>query len=186
MASTGIKPSDKTLENLQAAFNGESNANAKYTAFAVKADEEGYRQVASMFRAAAKAEKIHAESHARVIKRMGAEPVANIEAPHVGTTRENLQAAIAGETYEKDVMYPTFIAEAEKEGNTAAVRTFKAALEAEIEHARLYTRLLNNLEKATVKTAYYVCTVCGFTVDKLTFERCPVCNAPGERFEEVS
>jgi rubrerythrin len=186
MATTGTKPSDKTLANLQAAFNGESNANAKYTAFAVKADEEGYHQVASMFRAAAKAEKIHAESHARVIRRMSAEPVATVEVPHVGSTRENLQAAIAGETYEKDVMYPNFIAEAEAERNTAALRTFKAALDAEIEHARLYTRLLNNLEKATVKATYYVCTVCGYTVDRMTFERCPVCLAPGERFEEVN
>jgi len=186
MASTGIKPSEKTLENLQAAFNGESNANAKYTEFATKADEDGYHKVASMFRAAAKAEKIHAEAHARVIKRMGAGPVANIETVHVGSTRENLEAAIAGESYERDVMYPAFIAEADAAGNAAAVRTFNAALEAEKEHARLYTELLNNLAHATVKTSYYVCAICGFTVDKITFERCPVCNAPGEKFEEVS
>lgn len=186
MATTGIKPSDKTLENLQAAFNGESNANAKYTAYAKKADEDGYHKVASMFRAAARAEKIHAESHARVIKRMGAEPVAKIETPHVGSTSENLKDAIAGETYEKDVMYPNFIAEAEKSGNAAAVRTFKGALAAEVEHARLYTELLNNLENSKVKTTYYVCPICGFTADKLTFERCPVCNAPGEKFEKIS
>jgi rubrerythrin len=186
MASTGIKPGDKTLENLQAAFNGESNANAKYTEFAKKADQDGYHQVASMFRAAARAEKIHAEAHGRVIRRMGAEPAAKIEPVHVGSTRENLQAAIDGETYERDVMYPNFIAEADAAGNAAAVRTFKAALEAEKEHARLYTELLNNLENAKVKTTYYVCAICGFTVDKKTFERCPVCNAPEEKFEEIS
>ncbi len=184
MATPGIQ--NKTLENLQAAFNGESNANAKYAAFAKKADEEGYHKAASLFRAAARAEQIHAESHARVIRKMGAEPVAKIEAPHVGTTRENLEVAIAGETYERDVMYPGFIAEAETALNTAAVRTFKNALEAEKEHARLYTMALNHLETYKVKTAYFVCPVCGYTVEKKEFDRCPVCHAPGEKFEAVS
>jgi rubrerythrin len=186
MATPGIQPTDVTLANLQAAFNGESNANAKYTAFAKKADEEGYCQVASLFRAAARAEQIHAAAHARVIRKMGAEPVANIELPHIGTTAENLNVAIAGETYERDVMYPGFIQQAEAAGNTAAVRTFQNALEAEKEHARLYGLALENLANMSVKTAYFVCPVCGFTVEKKDFERCPVCNAPGEKFEEIS
>jgi rubrerythrin len=112
MATPGIKPTDKTLENLQAAYNGESNAHAKYTLFAKKADAEGYCQVASLFRAAARAEQIHAQNHARVIRKLGAEPVATIEAHPVKSTRENLQTAIAGETYERDTMYPAFIQEA--------------------------------------------------------------------------
>ncbi len=184
MATPGIKPS-KTLENLQAAYNGESNAHAKYAEFAKKADAEGYHQVASMVRAASRAEEIHAQNHAKVIRRMGAEPVAKIEAHPVKSTRENLQVAIEGETYERDVMYPDFIKEAEAAGNAGAVRTFKAALEAEKEHARMYTVAVNNLEHMKVATKYYVCAICGFTVDKVTFERCPVCNAPGERFEEI-
>lgn len=185
MATPGIQ-TPKTLENLQAAFNGESNANAKYTAFAKKADEDGYHQVASLFRAAAHAEKIHAEAHSRVIRRMGAEPVANIETPHIGTTSENLKTAIAGEEYERDVMYPEFIAEAEAAKNTAAVRTFTNALEAEKEHARLYTLALNNLESYKTKTEYFVCAICGYTVEKKDFERCPVCHTPEEKFEAVS
>lgn len=185
MSTSATKPAGKTLANLQAAFNGESNANAKYTLFAKKADEEGYGKVASLFRAAARAEKIHADNHARVIRRMGAEPVATIENHPVKSTRENLQTAIAGETYEHEVMYPEFIKVAEAEQNKAALRTFGDALEAEKEHARLYTLALNNLDEMKVKATYYVCAICGYTVDALTFERCPVCNAPAEKFEKI-
>lgn len=101
--------SANTLDNLQAAFNGERNANARYLAFAQKADEEGYGEVASMFRAAAKDEEIHANNHAAVIRQLGAEPVAHLEHARVRSTDENLKAAIEGEKYERDVMYPEFI-----------------------------------------------------------------------------
>lgn len=186
MASTGIKPIDQTLENLQTAFNGESNASAKYAAFAKKADEEGYQRAASLFRAASRAEQIHAANHARVIRRMGAEPIAKIEAVEVNSTRENLKAAIAGETYEFETMYPGFIAEAEAAKNAAAVRTFTNANEAEKEHARMYTQVLNNLENAKTKATYYVCSICGYTVEKMVFDRCPLCNNPKEKFEAIS
>src|SRR5512140_22677 len=101
-----VSPQTSTLGNLQTAFNGESNARARYLAFAVQADQEGHGPVASLFRAAARAEQIHAANHAAVIKKLGAEPVANIETPVVKSTRENLAAAIEGEVYERDVMYP--------------------------------------------------------------------------------
>jgi rubrerythrin len=185
MATTEIKPTDKTLENLQAAFNGESNASAKYAAFAKKADEEGYCQAASLFRAASRAEQIHAANHARVIRKLGAEPVATIEPAHVGSTAENLQAAIAGETYEFETMYPGFIAEAQASGNTAAIRTFTDAMEAEKEHARMYSDTLNHLANATSAKTYYVCAVCGYTVERLTFDRCPLCKHPKEKFEKI-
>lgn len=90
-----------TLENMQAAFNGESNAHARYLAFAAQADKEEYGEVASLFRAAARAEEIHASNHAEVIKGMGATPIARIDAPDVKSTRENLEAAIKGESYER-------------------------------------------------------------------------------------
>jgi rubrerythrin len=176
----------KTLANLQAAYNGESNAHAKYLVFAQKADEEGYGRVASLFRAAARAEQIHAANHAAVILKLGATPQAKIETPLPRTTRENLKVAIAGETYERDIMYPAFIKEAETEKNTAALRTFQFALEAETEHARLYTEALENLEKMTAKTTFFVCAVCGYTCEELDFDRCPVCNHPKEKFERVS
>src|SRR5512142_2024615 len=123
--------SGKTLDNLQAAFNGESNARARYLAFAAKADQEGYAQAASLFRAAARAEEIHAANHAVVITNMGAVPKAVIEPSAVKSTRENLEAAIAGETYEREVMYPDFIAVAKEEKNSPALRTFTYALKVE-------------------------------------------------------
>ena len=187
MTTSAAKPGQETtLKNLLAAFNGESNANAKYTAFAKKADDEGYHQVASLFRAAARAEQIHAANHAAVIRKMGGTPEAKIEAVQVKSTRENLKVAIAGEEHERDVMYPGFIAEAEEKKNSAAVRTFNDALEAEKEHARLYHVALENLEQWKVKATYYVCAVCGYTVEKMSFDRCPVCKHPKEKFEAVS
>ena len=176
-----------TLQNLQTAFNGESNAHARYLAFATKADLEGYAQAAALFRAAAKAEEIHAANHAVVIKKMGAAPEAKIEKPLVKTTLDNLKVAIEGETYEKDVMYPDFLKQARAEGNRDAVETFNFAKSAEIEHAKLYT--VASKELAKMKTAgvkYYVCTVCGMTVTKIDFEKCPACFNPKEKYVAVS
>ncbi|MBK9529508.1 MAG: rubrerythrin family protein [Acidobacteria bacterium] len=135
-------PATKTLENLQTAFDGESNANAKYLAFAKKADDEGYTKVGSLFRAAARAEEIHKNNHADVIKKMGGTPKADIKAAEVKTTAENLKGAIEGETYERDKMYTEFLAEARSSGNKEALRTFNFAKTAEGEHAKLYAEAL--------------------------------------------
>jgi rubrerythrin len=172
--------SGKTLGNLMAAFNGESNAHARYLAFADKAEEEGYGEVASLFRAAARAEEIHANNHAAVIRKMGGVPKADVKEPEVKTTAENLQAAIKGESYERDTMYPEFISQARSERNREALRSFNYALSAETEHAKLYTAALNNLEslKGSQARDYYVCTVCGYTTAKLDFTKCPSCFNP--------
>jgi len=106
-----------TDKNLVAAFAGESQANRKYLAFAKQADAEGYPQAAKLFRAAAEAETIHAHAH---LKAMGM----------IKSTAENLKAAVEGETYEFEAMYPDFIKVAKEENNTAAVRTFHLANEA--------------------------------------------------------
>src|SRR5690348_4328328 len=106
-----------TLQNLQTAYNGESNAHARYLAFAKQADQDGYAQAAALFRAAARAEEIHAANHAVVIKKMGATPAAKIETALVKTTKENLEAAVKGETYERDVMYPAFLKQARADNN---------------------------------------------------------------------
>ena len=108
-----------TVQNLLAAFEGESNAHAKYTAFAVKADADGQHGAASLFRAAARAEQIHAANHARVIKQLGGEAQCEIHAVEVKTTLENLKAALSGEQYEIDTMYPGFLAEATARNSTA-------------------------------------------------------------------
>jgi rubrerythrin len=181
-----------TVQNLLAAYEGESNAHAKYTAFAVKADADGLHGAASLFRAAARAEQIHAGNHARVIKQLGGEAQCNLHAVEEKTTLENLKAALGGEQYEIDTMYPGFLAEATERKNTAAMRTFHGALEAEKTHARLYGEAIALLVGGKTDSwigatrEFYVCPVCGYTSEtEEEHERCPVCNCPWERFEII-
>lgn len=164
-----------TEDNLQAAFAGESQANRKYLAFALKADAEGLSQVAKLFRAAAEAETIHAHAHFKV---MGG----------VKDTANNLETAIRGEGYEFREMYPGFLDEAEKEGNTAAVRTFKYALAVEEVHHGLYEQALEAVRDGGDLPAepIHLCPVCGNTFIGGTPEKCPVCGVGRERFFEVA
>ena len=184
----GAVAATKTLDNLQAAFNGESNAHARYLAFAEKAAQEGYGEVASLFRAAAKAEEVHAANHAAVIKNLGGTSQAKIETPVVKSTKENLEAAIKGESYERDTMYPQFLKQARAEGNRDAVQTFNYAKTAEGEHAKLYSEALNNLPKLKESKAkdFYVCVVCGYTTTQLDFSKCPSCFSHKDKYEKVS
>lgn len=164
VAQAATPSKSTTLKNLISAYNGESNAHVMYLAFAKKADTEGYKEVGSLFRATARAEAIHRDNHAKVIRAMGGTPKNNIATPVVKSTAENLTQAIKGESYERDTMYPGFIKEAKKVGNQAAVQTFNYALEAETGHAQLYTTAKNNL--ATWKQAsrpFYVCPISGYT-----------------------
>jgi len=179
---------NKTLTDLMTAYNGESNAHAKYLAYAKKADEEGYGKVASLFRAAADAEGIHLKNHAEVIEGMGGTPKADIKLPEIKSTKENLEDALKGETYERITMYPEFIAQAKQDNNNAAVRTFTYAKFAEAEHARLYKEALDNLESwKGAKADFYVCPTCGYTVDgKPSFEFCPVCATPSKDYKRIS
>ncbi|HAX17603.1 MAG TPA: rubrerythrin, partial [Actinobacteria bacterium] len=140
---------EKTLANLQAAFAGESQANRKYLAFAKKADAEGYRQAAKLFRAAAEAETIHAHAH---LAAMGG----------IKDTRENLKEAIAGETHEFQNMYPQMIKDAETEGENTAKRSFSYANAVEEVHANLYKSYLENIENLKEEDIW-VCPVCGMT-----------------------
>jgi rubrerythrin len=157
-----------TAENLQEAFAGESQANRKYLAFAKQADKEGFPQAARLFRAAAAAETIHAHAHLKAMK-------------GIGTTAENLQEAINGETHEFTDMYPDMIKTAEDEGHKSAARTFRYANEVEKTHAALYQKALNDLEKPE-ECDYYVCSVCGHTQEKEAPEKCPVCGANAKAF----
>jgi len=162
----------KTEQNLKEAFAGESQANRKYLAFAKKADEEGYPQAARMFRAAAAAETVHAHNHLRALK-------------GIGPTAKNLQEAVAGETHEFKNMYPGMIEAAKAEGNKEAERSFNYANEVEKVHAALYQKVADNLDKKGENYPYWVCPVCGYTSEKEHPERCPVCNAKGDRFEKI-
>ena len=181
-----------TVNNLLAAFEGESNAHAKYTAFALKADEDGFLGAAGLFRAAGRAEQIHAANHARVIKQMGGEARCVIHPVDVKTTLDNLKAALGGEQHEIDVMYPEFLREAKAHANTLAIRTFTGALEAEKTHARLYGEAIALLQggklDSWISTAreFYVCPVCGYTSEtEEEHERCPVCHCLWEKFEII-
>ncbi len=162
----------KTENYLKEAFAGESQANRKYLAFAIKADQEGFPQVARLFRAAAEAETIHAHSHLRVLK-------------GIRSTKENLQEAVAGETFEFKKMYPEMIEAAKAEGQKAAERTFTFANEVEKIHAGLYQKVLDNLGGSQENYSYYVCPVCGFTAEKEAPGICPVCGTKGELFRKV-
>jgi len=153
----------ETEKNLWAAFAGESQANRKYLAFAKKAEQEGYTQVAKLFRAAAEAETVHAHTHLRTLK-------------EVQSTADNLKAAIAGETHEFKSMYPEMIETARQEGNKAAERSFTFANEVEKIHAGLYQKALDNLDSLP-EVEYYICSVCGYTVESEAPEVCPVCGA---------
>ncbi|MDD5226143.1 MAG: ferritin family protein [Candidatus Omnitrophica bacterium] len=175
-----------TLDNLQAAFNGESNAHARYLAFAQKADQEGYGKAASLFRAASRAEQVHFERHAKVIKELGGVPTANIETPVVKTTPENLKAAMEGEIYESTVMYPEFLAKADKDKITNAADAFEDAGKAETVHASLYKKALGDLKAWKGKNKKFsVCLFCGNVVEKLNFESCPICGESKKQFVGV-
>jgi len=166
------KESSQTVANLLQAFAGESQANRKYLAFAKQAENEGYPQVARLFRAAAEAETVHALSHLRALGQ-------------IGTTEENLKAAITGETYEYTEMYPPMITKAQEEKNSSAHRSFTYANAVEVEHASLYKQALE-LMGSLKETDYYVCSVCGYTCADEAPGTCPVCGSTSKVFSKVS
>ena len=181
-----------TIENLRAAITGETNASADYKAFSERAAEEGFLNIAKMFAAASEAEAIHIRSHNAVLVGLG-ESAFNPtpETPVVGTTIENLQAALEGEEYEFTVMYPGFIADANAEGIPDAVRTFEWAMGAEKKHAKLYGFALEILQTTgsdeTIPSAWHVCPrcgdlFCGKMMEEL--EKCSLCGADPSTFLE--
>ena len=163
-----------TSDNLQSAFAGESQASRKYLYFAEKADEEGHKQIARLFRAASEAETVHARNHLRVMQ-------------GIKSTRDNLKAAISGENHEFTEMYPQFIKQAEEEGNKEARDSFDLANKVEQIHHRLYQATLDKVEKGQTipEMSIYVCQYCGNTVEGEAPEKCPICGAPRKMFKLV-
>jgi rubrerythrin len=162
-----------TENNLKEAFAGESQANQKYKAFAKRAEQDGFPNVARLFRTTAEAERIHAEGHLRSLD-------------GVGATADNLQAAIAGETHEFTSMYPPMLQEALAENHRARVM-FGYALKAEAVHAELYKRALEAVAqgKDLTETGFYLCPVCGHIEFGAPPEKCPVCGTRADRFTHV-
>ncbi len=161
----------KTNDNLMAAFAGESQANRTYLAFAKQADKEGLPQVAKLFRAAAEAETIHAHAHLR-------------NAGKIGSTADNLNSAISGETHEYTNMYPEMIKDAKAEGNKVAETYFSWAAAVEEVHANLYKKAAQN-PSGLAAVDYYLCPACGYTHEGPLDGKCPVCNAAGSTFFAV-
>lgn len=190
LVMTGVasaKVSPQTIENLNAAFQGESNAANRYGQFAAKADAEGHAQVAKLFRAAAVAESVHRDAHKQAILDLGGQ-VANfqLEAVTPGTTAENLQGAIKGESYERDTMYPGFIATAKADEARPAIRAMELARTAEAGHAKLYQQALDQLGKPGAPVDYYVCQVCGLTVTELPAKNCSSCHRPKDEYKKIA
>ena len=162
-----------TESNLKEAFAGESQANRKYLAFAKKAEVEGFAAVARLFRTAAEAETIHALGHLNALD-------------GVGSTADNLRAAIAGETYEYTEMYPPMLQQAIAEDNRAK-RMFAYAMKAEAVHAKIYKMALEAVaqDKDLTGVDFYLCPVCGNIEMGKAPDSCPICGAKGEKFIKV-
>jgi len=164
----------KTRENLESAFAGESQANRKYLFFAEKAESEGQKRIARLFRAAAEAETVHARNHLKVLQ-------------GIKSTKENLQVAISGENHEFTQMYPQFIDTGNSENDKKAVDSFDLANKVEKIHHSLYQEALGDLDKGAVRELrpFYVCQVCGNTVEGEAPDKCPVCGAPKKMFKLI-
>ena len=162
-----------TIDNLKEAFAGESQANQKYRAFAAKAEQEGFRNIAKLFRTTAEAERIHAEGHLKALD-------------GVKSTADNLKEAIGGETHEFTEMYPPMLKTAEADGHKAK-RMFGYAVEAEAVHARLYALALAAVQqgKDLTEVGFYLCPVCGHIEFGAPPEACPICGAKASKFVQV-
>jgi rubrerythrin len=162
-----------SIDNLKEAFAGESQAYQKYRAFAARAEQDGFPNVARLFRTAAEAERIHADGHLRALEGIGA-------------TADNLRAAVGGETHEFTEMYPPMLAQAEAEGHKAR-RMFGYAMKAEAVHATLYQQALAAVAqgKDLESAGFYLCPVCGLIEFGQPPESCPICGTKGSRFTQV-
>ena len=185
-AARADESAEIVLANLQKAHSGELNAKARYLEFAAKADEEGYKSVAALFRAAADSEGIHARNFAETITKLGAMPKTEMAKPVVKSTKENLETALQDETTEKDATYPAYAKQADEAKQANAAMFFKAAMAAETEHMKLLRQALDKMDgwKAAGKE-FAVCQVCGYTVMGTPPLKCPFCASPRDKFKLI-
>lgn len=166
----GVK-GDKTLKNLKEGFVGESQASVRNRAFAMKADQEGFAQMGSLFRAIAESEAVHAYNHLRFLG-------------SISDTQTNLEIAFERENFAADT-YPEMIKDATEEGNNSIAKIFGFVRDVEKEHAKLYSKAMDHMV-AERETEYYICSVCGHIEDGSAPDECPICGAPGDKFKKVS
>lgn len=192
MASRGIGIEDLTvIRNLETALEEEMKNTAAYKAYALRAEEEELPGLASLFRATAKAEQIHASNHARVLRHMGGSTMPDVPRPRVDSTFENLKAALVDQRFEVDYLYPAFLTSAVSLFDSTAMRSFHWALEADKSHAQLYSDIVMRLNSnggagwALHPHDFYVCGLCGFTAENSDKENCPACNYVREKFERI-
>ncbi len=167
------------MRNLETAFEEETKTSSAYKAYATRADEEGYPGLASLFRATALAEQIHAGNHARVLRHMGGFPGIDAPIPRIEGTLQNLRTAFVDQKFEVDYLYPT------------AIRSFHWALEADKSHVNLYSDIMARVQSGTspeweyTQHAFFVCGLCGYATEHPDGENCPGCNYLWEKFEAV-
>jgi rubrerythrin len=164
---------DKTEKNLAYAFAAESKAFARNATFAKKADMEGYQQIARLFRAVSDAESVHARRYLLLMR------------GKIGSTEENLETAFQNEIKANAAEYPKLIKDAAEDGNQAVLKAFSQARDVESQHANLYKKAINDMV-AERETDYYVCQVCGFISEDEAPDKCPICGAVKEKFNQVT
>ena len=186
---TPDKAKAKTIADLKEAFKGETTASAKYAAYSKKAEQDGYHNIALLFKAASTAENVHANNHKSVLVEYG-ENIPDFTPEYtVKSTAENLQDAINGESYEVTTMYPDFLKDATISKSQLAQISFNYALEVEKKHQRMYKNALAALNNNTVNDlpqAYYVCPICGNTYDQTPPERCGISMTSSEKFLKIN
>jgi rubrerythrin len=186
--SLAVNSKELNIENMKEAFRGETTASAKYAAYSKKAEEEGYHEIALLFKAASVSEKIHANNHKAVLVEGGQQTPSFTPEFTVKSTKENLKDALAGETYEITTMYPQFIVNANKVGNQFSLISLNYAYKTEQKHKPLYEKALAALENNNVKSlssVFYICPTCGNTYDTKAPTRCGISMTGSEKFIKI-
>jgi len=159
---------DKIQEALQQAYTGEAKASLRLKLYADKADSEGYKQIARLFRVIAFSEEIHGKRALRVLK-------------EIKSTEENLAASFESEKAIAEIAYDNFVKMAEAVGDKPALLHFSQSRDVEETHANLYKQAMNHFMEER-ETVYHVCKVCGYVSDGILPDECPICAAKKEQF----
>lgn len=178
----------KTVQNLKDAIKGEATSSAKYLAYSKKAKEEGYENIELLFTAASKSESIHEKNYRAALEKLGEKMDEFKPVFTVKSTKENLEDAINGETYEVEIMYPGFKKSNDDDTFSDAGTMFDYAYKTEMKHDSFFRNALNFLNEGKVSSlasVYYICPVCGNTIDNLSAYTCDISMTPTEKFLEI-